>query len=58
MDIDEFAHALGVIFGGAPLGDLDVAPGPLDVDADERLTVPLRLSPTTARALRAKLFLS
>ena len=31
MDIDEFAHALGVIFGGAPLGDLDLAPKTLDL---------------------------
>jgi hypothetical protein len=55
MDIDEFAHTLGVIFG-APLGDLDVAPGPVMSMQTRRLTVPLRLSPTTARALRAKLF--
>ena len=32
MDIDEFAHALGVVFGRAPLGDLDLAPGPMHVD--------------------------
>src|SRR5271167_3826632 len=37
VDIDEFTHALGVVFGGAPLGDLDVAPGPVDVDADEEI---------------------
>ena len=37
VDIDEIAHALGEVFGGAPLGDLDVAPGPVDVDADEEI---------------------
>jgi hypothetical protein len=37
MDINEFAHTLGVIFGGAALGDLDVAPGLVDVDADEEI---------------------
>jgi hypothetical protein len=39
VDIDEFVHALGVIFGGAPLGDLDldVAPGPVNLDADEEI---------------------
>jgi hypothetical protein len=26
VDIDEFTHALGVVFGGAPLGDLAYAP--------------------------------
>src|SRR3979409_1820340 len=35
MDIDELAHAVGVIFCRPPLGDLDLAPGPMDVDADE-----------------------
>src|SRR5215207_10782681 len=37
MDVDEFTHALGVVFGRAPLGDLDLAPGPVDVEADEEI---------------------
>src|SRR5712671_4533979 len=37
MDIDEFTHAVGVIFCRPPLGDLDLAPGPMDVDADEEI---------------------
>ena len=37
MDIGEFAHALGVVFGCAPLGDFDLAPRPVDVDADEEI---------------------
>jgi hypothetical protein len=27
MDIDEFAHAVGIVHGGAPFGDFDLAPG-------------------------------
>src|SRR5947199_358765 len=37
MDIDQFAHALGVIFCRPPCGDLDVAPGPMHVDADKEI---------------------
>src|SRR5258705_2806442 len=37
MNIDEFAHALGVVFCRAPLGYLDLAPGPVHVDADEEI---------------------
>ena len=37
MDIDKFAHALGVVFCCPPLGDLDLAPGPMHVDADEEI---------------------
>ena len=37
MDIDELAHALGVVFGRPPLGDLDLAPGPMHVNADEQI---------------------
>src|SRR5882757_1957068 len=37
MDIDELAHAVGVIFCRPPLGDLDLAPRPMDVDADEEI---------------------
>src|SRR5258705_8348350 len=37
MDIDEFAHALGVIFCRPPPGDLDLAPGPMHVDAGEEI---------------------
>src|SRR5882724_9639639 len=32
-----FTHAVGVIFCRPPLGDLDLAPGPMDVDADEEI---------------------
>jgi hypothetical protein len=37
MDIDEFAHAVGVIFCCPPLGDLDLAPRSMHVDADEEI---------------------
>ena len=37
MDIDEFAHAVGVVFCRPPLGDPDLAPGPMHVDADEEI---------------------
>jgi hypothetical protein len=37
MDIDEFAHALGVVFCRPPLGDLDLAAGSMHVDADEEI---------------------
>ena len=37
MDIDEFAHALGIIFRRPALGDLDLAPGPVHVDTDEEI---------------------
>ena len=37
MDIDEFAHALGVVFCRPPLGNLDLAPGPMHIDADEEI---------------------
>src|SRR5712675_1366806 len=37
MDIDEFAHAPGVVSCRPPLGDLDLAPGPMHVDADEEI---------------------
>src|SRR3981189_1278028 len=37
MDIDEFAHALGVVFCRPSLGDLDLPPGPMHVDADEEI---------------------
>ena len=37
MNIDEFAHALGVIPRGPPRGDLDLAPQPMHVDADEEI---------------------
>src|SRR5205814_10621701 len=37
MDIDELAHAVGVIFCRPPLGDLDLAPGSVHVDADEEI---------------------
>jgi amidohydrolase family protein len=37
MDIDKFAHALGVVFSRPPLGDLDPAPGTMHVDADKEI---------------------
>src|SRR5260370_15120417 len=37
MDIDEFAHALGVVFRRPSLGDLDLAPRPVHVDTDEEI---------------------
>ena len=37
MDIDEFAHALGVVFGRSPLGDLDLAPRSVRVEDDEEI---------------------
>jgi hypothetical protein len=37
MDIDEFAHAVGVIFCRPPFGDLNLAQGPMHVDADEEI---------------------
>jgi hypothetical protein len=37
MDIDKLAHALGVVFCRPPLGDLDLAPRPMHIDADEEI---------------------
>src|SRR5256884_7292083 len=37
MDIDEFAHAVGVVHGGAVLGDLDVAPATMRVEGNEEI---------------------
>jgi hypothetical protein len=37
VDIDEFAHAVGVIFCRPPFGDLDLAPWPVRVNADEEI---------------------
>jgi acyl-coenzyme A thioesterase PaaI-like protein len=28
VDVDELTHAVGVVHGGAAVGDLDVAPAP------------------------------
>ena len=36
VDIDEFAHAVGVIFCRPPFGDLDLAPWPVHVNARRR----------------------
>ena len=38
MDIDELAHALGVVFCRPPLGDLDLAPGSMHVEEDEQVS--------------------
>src|SRR5258705_13440404 len=37
LDFDKPAHALGVVFCRPPLGELDLAPGPMHVDADEEI---------------------
>src|SRR5258707_13999579 len=37
MDIDKLAHALGVVFCRPPLGELDLAPGPMHVHADKEI---------------------
>jgi len=37
MDIDEFAHAVSIVHGGAPFGDFDLAPGPMRVEGDEEI---------------------
>jgi hypothetical protein len=37
VNIDEFADALGVILGGAPRGDFDLAPRLVDVEDDEEI---------------------
>ena len=37
MDVDEFTHALGVVHGGAAVGDLDVAPAPMRIEGDEEI---------------------
>jgi len=37
VDIDEFAHAVGIVHGGAPFGDFDLAPGPMGVEGDEQI---------------------
>src|ERR1700694_4885081 len=37
MNIDELAHALGVVFCRAPCGDLDLAPGTMHVQDDEEI---------------------
>ena len=38
MDVDEFTHALGVVHGGAAVGDLDVAPRVIKATAAIGLT--------------------
>ena len=37
MDVDEIAHALGVVFCRSPLGDLDLAPGTMHVEENEEI---------------------
>jgi hypothetical protein len=37
MDIDEVAHAVGIIFCRSALGDFDLAPGTMDVEEDEEI---------------------
>jgi hypothetical protein len=50
VDVDKLAHALGEVTGGTMLGDLDLAPRAVDVEQDERLTVPLRLYSQSSRS--------
>lgn len=37
MDVNEIAHALGIVLCGSPVGDLDLAPGPMHVEEDEEI---------------------
>ena len=37
MDVDQLAHAVGEVAAVAPLGDLDLAPGPVRVEEDEQV---------------------
>lgn len=37
MDVDELAHAFGVVFCRAPLSDFDLAPGTMHVEQDEEI---------------------
>lgn len=37
MSVGELAHADGKVFCGAPLGDLDLAPGAVHVEEDEQV---------------------
>ena len=37
MDVDEIAHALGVIFCRSLLGDFDLAPGTMHVEKNEEI---------------------
>src|SRR6202163_595947 len=37
MDVDEIAHALGVVFCRSPLGDFDLAPGTMQVEENEEI---------------------
>ena len=32
MDVDEFTHAVGIVHGGAAVGDLDIAPTPIWIE--------------------------
>ena len=37
MDVDEIAHALGVVFCRSPLGDFDLAPWTMHVEENEEI---------------------
>src|SRR4029079_19446247 len=37
MDVDEFAHAVRVVHGGAAVCNLDVAPAPMRVEGNEEI---------------------
>jgi hypothetical protein len=41
MDVDEIAHALGVVFCRSPLGDFDLAPGTMNVEEYEEIDRPI-----------------
>jgi hypothetical protein len=38
VQVDEVAHAFREVAGGAAVGDLDGAPGPVDVEEDEQIS--------------------
>jgi hypothetical protein len=37
VDVDELAHAVRIVYGGAALGDLDVAPAAMRIEGDEEI---------------------
>ena len=37
MDVDKLTHAVGVVHGGAAVGDLDVAPAAMRIEGDEEI---------------------
>ena len=41
MDVDEIAHASGVVFCRSPLGGLDLAPRTMNVEENEEIDRPI-----------------